>query len=46
MLSPGHGATEKKVHDMLTELGYSISEWDVSHDSREGAYFVRAEKEA
>lgn len=42
---PNYGATEKEVRDMLTGLGYSLSERDVSHDSREGAYFVRAEKE-
>ena len=41
-----YGATEQEVRDMLTELGYSLSDRNISHDSREGAYFVRAQKEA
>ncbi|WP_246988373.1 FkbM family methyltransferase [Halorientalis marina] len=40
-----YGATEEDVRDLLIDLGYEISERDVSHDSREGAYFVRAEKD-
>lgn len=41
---PDYGATAQEVRELLSELGYTISERDFSRGSREGQYFVRAEK--
>jgi FkbM family methyltransferase len=39
-----YGATEQEVREFLIKLGYDISDRDSSHEAREDAYFVRAEK--
>lgn len=39
-----YGSTEEEVLNMLEEIGYSITQKTVSHDSRENAYYIRAER--